>query len=715
MKSMKKRNKMKRKKRTEKVQLSNSILIFLGFIVLLALLWKVGYFSEITGASIGLGIENEAALESEIAISLPVEEPIIEIPEVNETLNKTFPDTALPNTDNSPYVSNESNGQITLPIESPIIDVPISINESLDDNITDPLISLPINRTIANRTVFNPIINRTRLNQSITFPDETNQSQFSSKNIGLSSVGPFQDCNAVGSASTNRVACTGANEDATDAVSDACTDGSSAGAPDSIRNIFINLTSATGGDWVNITCEVDAFNTQNEVAVLYKNTTSGWVNKMFTAGNPGGVSNQSAAFQIDSDAGQHFVRCWEGYEECTVATTCCTGNYGDNDDLNFSVTTAATTEKTVPFALSTLNGGEFLIVNNSVRYSVNGTNSLNDNNWHHLVATYNGSLMSLYIDGALKASDTTFTGNLPYNNFNLWIGRNYSGSGGYFNGTIDEIRVYNRSLLLEQVKALFNNRTDLITYTETTTGQNWTVDVTPNDGTDDGAPVRSNRVIITDAVAGGGGDTTLPAVTWVTLTQRNYTSLSYNVSFNATVLDTNLSVQSVLFSFNNFSGTPFNTTAVNFSGTWQVLYNVSSLAEGPHLVTVFANDTNNNMNKTEQITFTTDFTIPGVTWITLDQRNYTLTAYNVSFNASISELNLFNVLFSFDNSSGTNFNATAVNFSGTWQVLYNVSSLAKGTHLVTAFANDSSGNVNMTQQLTFRVNNQLPIISSVIK
>src|SRR3989338_2429659 len=327
MKSMKKRNKMKRKKRTEKVQLSNSILIFLGFIVLLALLWKVGYFSEITGASIGLGIENETALESEIAISLPVEEPIIEIPEVNETLNKTFPDTALPNTDNSPYVSNESNGQITLPIESPIIDVPISINESLDDNITDPLISSPINRTITNRTVFNPIINRTRLNQSITSPNETNQSQLILRNMGLSSLGPFQNCNAVGSASTNRVACTGANEDATDAVSDACTDGAQAGAPDSVRNIYINLTSATGGDWVNITCEVDAFNTANEVAALYKNTTSGWVNKLFEAGVPaGGINNLSASFQVDTDAGQHFVRCLEGSDECTVATTCCTVN-----------------------------------------------------------------------------------------------------------------------------------------------------------------------------------------------------------------------------------------------------------------------------------------------------------------------------------------------------------------------------------------------------
>src|SRR3989344_4948224 len=54
--------------------------------------------------------------------------------------------------------------------------------------------------------------------------------------------------------------------------------------------------------------------------------------------------------------------------------------------------------------------------------------------------------------------------------------------------------------------------------------------------------------------SGGGGDTTVPAVTWVTLTQRNYTSLSYNVSFNATINEAN--IDTVRFSFNNFSGTP---------------------------------------------------------------------------------------------------------------------------------------------------------------
>ena len=37
-----------------------------------------------------------------------------------------------------------------------------------------------------------------------------------------------------------------------------------------------------------------------------------------------------------------------------------------------------------------------------------------------------------------------------------------------FNGTIDEVRVYNRSLTSEQVLALFNNRTDLIENQETT-------------------------------------------------------------------------------------------------------------------------------------------------------------------------------------------------------------------------------------------------------
>jgi len=208
-------------------------------------------------------------------------------------------------------------------------------------------------------------------------------------------------------------------------------------------------------------------------------------------------------------------------------------------------------------------------------------------------------------------------------------------------------------------------------------------------------------------------DTTPPSPTWLTpANSGNFTRNTYNITFNSSIAELNF-VYGVRFSFDNASGTNFNITAVNGSGRWAAQYNISSLAEGTHTVTVIANDSAGNWNNTQQITFIVDNTAPTATWVNpTNVSNYTLNTYNITFNASISELNFAqSVLFSFDNASGTNFNITAVNGSGSWAVQYNVSSLAEGTHIVTVIANDSIGNWNNTQQITFTTDFTAPVIT----
>ncbi|MHA1954440.1 MAG: hypothetical protein ACW96U_10905, partial [Candidatus Heimdallarchaeaceae archaeon] len=63
-----------------------------------------------------------------------------------------------------------------------------------------------------------------------------------------------------------------------------------------------------------------------------------------------------------------------------------------------------------------------------------------------------------------------------------------------FSGTIDEVIIFNKTLSAEQVSALYNNRTDLIVSNETTTGDIWQVEVTPNDNIADGISVLSNNL-----------------------------------------------------------------------------------------------------------------------------------------------------------------------------------------------------------------------------
>ncbi len=210
-------------------------------------------------------------------------------------------------------------------------------------------------------------------------------------------------------------------------------------------------------------------------------------------------------------------------------------------------------------------------------------------------------------------------------------------------------------------------------------------------------------------------DRTPPAVTFnAPANERNFTRQSGNHTFNATAIDATLTVETVLFSFDNASGTGFNLTARNQSGYWSASYNVSTLAEGAHMVIVFANDTKGNLNSSETVTFTVDNTPPAVTLNSpASGSTYSLGASNQTFNATVRDtsLSIHTVLFSFDNASGTGFNITAVNQSGYWVASYNISLLADGTNFVHLFSNDSAGNLNNTEQLNFTVDISTPVVT----
>ena len=66
------------------------------------------------------------------------------------------------------------------------------------------------------------------------------------------------------------------------------------------------------------------------------------------------------------------------------------------------------------------------------------------NTWSHLAMTYDGAQLRLYVNGALISSRDQ-TGPIATSTSPLWIGGN-SPYGEYFNGRIDEVRVYNRAL-----------------------------------------------------------------------------------------------------------------------------------------------------------------------------------------------------------------------------------------------------------------------------
>jgi len=134
------------------------------------------------------------------------------------------------------------------------------------------------------------------------------------------------------------------------------------------------------------------------------------------------------------------------------------------------------------------------------------TTNVNFGNWHHIILTWNGSLnyesLKFYVNGTETnyASNTSGTGSFGSTiGCDLVVGNREDGTVP-FNGTIDEIRIYNRTLSPEQILANYNNgipRYNVTVSNETAgPGENWTVCVTPNNATVDGTTLCSNNLTI---------------------------------------------------------------------------------------------------------------------------------------------------------------------------------------------------------------------------
>lgn len=71
--------------------------------------------------------------------------------------------------------------------------------------------------------------------------------------------------------------------------------------------------------------------------------------------------------------------------------------------------------------------------------------------WHHAALTYDGSAVRLYVDGALAGS-TPASGSLTQNIEPLLLG--LAPGGGHFDGLVDEARVYDRALPLDEIESV---------------------------------------------------------------------------------------------------------------------------------------------------------------------------------------------------------------------------------------------------------------------
>ena len=211
----------------------------------------------------------------------------------------------------------------------------------------------------------------------------------------------------------------------------------------------------------------------------------------FTTNNP--MKYPNAANDPDAiftgDAGVYELQ-WE-VGGCTdtvliTLTTCNTIDFDGQDDHinfkdNYNLNTAFSIEVWIKPELNNnqiqtifskrnanpLNGNGYDLRLTNKRISFNWNNggsiisnyNIDTNRWYHVAVTFNGSEYKLYIDGIEAA--TPVSGSAPVtNNFDCLLGAmaNTGKPLNYFNGWIDELRIWRKALHVEHIRQMMNQQ-----------------------------------------------------------------------------------------------------------------------------------------------------------------------------------------------------------------------------------------------------------------
>jgi len=92
--------------------------------------------------------------------------------------------------------------------------------------------------------------------------------------------------------------------------------------------------------------------------------------------------------------------------------------------------------------------------------NLNANTAVTTDTWRHVASVYDGSNKIVYIDGAEDARLAS-TGSIDTSSYNLFIGANSQQVGRNLTGLVDDVRVYNRVLTLDEIKEAMRGELDL--------------------------------------------------------------------------------------------------------------------------------------------------------------------------------------------------------------------------------------------------------------
>ncbi len=225
--------------------------------------------------------------------------------------------------------------------------------------------------------------------------------------------------------------------------------------------------------------------------------------------------------------------------------------------------------------------------------------------WHQIVVTDNGFERKYYRDGQFVNNLTNDPavpniGGVPALSIGSW-GSEVYGANSYFDGSIDEVRIYGFALSADQVRFNYNSTKDRVTPRTLVTGifntgELWTARVTPSDGGFDGPSNTTNEVEFRDFIV------TLEPPTDAnnSIVDRRY------LSINASCVMPD--VENVSIIVMNSTGQVINTSV----GPSALYVNVSVPDDGDYLFYASANDVWGNTGRTGTYIVNVDTTPPGI-------------------------------------------------------------------------------------------------------
>jgi hypothetical protein len=405
-----------------------------------------------------------------------------------------------------------------------------------------------------------------------------------------------------------------------------------------------------------------------------------------------------------------------GYSEGTVAV------WVNNVVNDASFDMYVTKDQQIEFGRAS-NNQFFVALNNNFFYT--GITAPID--WAHVVAVFNGSNRSLYVDGG-RQNIGSWTASLNDNSNQIGIGGRPT-TAHSMTGELDELAIWNRSLTSGEIRDLYIRGATRLNLTvrscddASCSGETFTeINASPEQNLsilNASTHFQYKVNFVTDNISYSPQlhnvtveyaltDVAAPVLNVSTITSQF--NVSEVVELVANVSDKDSSISSVIANVTSANGTRQEFNLSLTSGTkYNASYNISRFG-GFYNVSFFADDTNGNANASESVVFEVDFNLTVIKNTSLTKVHPFLggNKTNVVFNGTFMRLNA---------SSAKNGSFTSQVFSvGSNATFKNISWVSSGYGelpgdrlITTNFVNNNSnvsGNINMTGNvLLYHFNN----------